>query len=92
MLSKQSIRSNIQIFLNGKLATKDEIIELAKSWSNNEEILFRKLLKQSGKVKIKGYGYEIILKEQILNSKGNVETAMSLMDHKGDDVDIKYLK
>jgi hypothetical protein len=92
MLSKQSLRSNVQVFLNDALATKDQLIKLSESWSENEEILFRKLLKQGGKFKIKGQHYKILVEEQILNSKGQVASPIVPMNHKDNNIDLNYLK
>ena len=92
MLSKQSLRSNVQVFLNDALATKDQLIKLSESWSENEEILFRKLLKQGGKFKIKGQHYKILVEEQILNSKGQVDSPIVPMNYKDNNIDLNYLK
>jgi hypothetical protein len=92
MLSKQSLRSNVQVFINDELATKEQLISLSESWTDNEEALFRKLLKQGGKFKIRGQHYKIQIEEQILNSRGNSDSAAKPMDHSGDDVDLNYLK
>ena len=61
MLSKQSIRGNVQIFINNELATKEQLIQLSESWTDNEEILVRKLLKQGGKFTVRGYHYKIMV-------------------------------
>ena len=92
MLSKQSLRSNVQVFINDELETKEQLISLSESWTDNEETLFRKLLKQGGKFKIRGQHYKILVEEQILNSRGNADSAIKPMDHSGDDVDLNYLK
>ena len=92
MLSKQSIRGNVQILIEQKKATKDQLIEMSKNWSENEEILFRKMLKQGGKFKIQGKKFQVIPEEQLLNSRGNTDSAAKPMDHSGDDVDLNYLK
>lgn len=52
MLKKQSIRSNHVIKLNGRLLEKDEVIELSKEWEEKEEMFFRKLLQQGGRMNI----------------------------------------
>ncbi len=67
MLKKQSIRYNHKIFLNGSetKAEKDEVISLSEEWSENEEILFRKLLKQGGSMNIKNNHFRVIIKEKI---------------------------
>ena len=92
MLSKQSLRSNVQVFINDELATKEQLISLSESWTDNEEALFRKLLKQGGRFKIRGQHYKILVEEQTLNSRGNLDSAIKPMDHSGDDVDLNYLK
>jgi hypothetical protein len=51
-LKKQTIRGLENIKLNGEPTTKEELITLSESWSENEEIIVRKILKQGGKCKI----------------------------------------
>ena len=51
-LKKQSIRGLEDILLNGKPTTKEELITLSESWSENEEKTVRKILKQGGKCKV----------------------------------------
>ena len=71
MLKKQSIRSNHKIYLNksDKPAEKDEIIALSEFWSENEEILFRELLKQGGSMRIKGNHFKLVVEEKMLRLK-----------------------
>ena len=40
MLSKQSIRGNVKIFLEDELLNKDQVLEFSKEWSEKEELLF----------------------------------------------------
>ena len=70
-LNKQSIRSNHKIYMEGNSTPvpKDEIIKLSESWSENEEILFRKLLQQGGSMKIKGVSFRVETEEKILRLK-----------------------
>jgi len=70
-LKKQTIRFNHRIYMDGNYtpSSKDEIIELSKSWSENEESLFRKLLQQGGNMKIKGNNFRVIKLEKILRLK-----------------------
>ena len=76
MLSKQSIRKEHSIFLNGELIEKDEIIEISKEFTDKEEQRFRKMLKQGGKFSIQGNEFEIKRKEYIFrNSRGEYEEA-----------------
>jgi len=51
-LKKQSIRGLEDILLNGESTTKEELIALSETWSENEELTVRKVLKQGGKCKI----------------------------------------
>jgi hypothetical protein len=51
-LKKQSIRGLEDILLNGEPTTKEELIALSETWSENEELTVRKVLKQGGKCKI----------------------------------------
>ena len=47
-LSKQSLRQGVHVILNHKLQTKDELIELSKTWTEKQEVFFRKMLQQGG--------------------------------------------
>ena len=64
MLKKQSIRSNMTIYIKGKIINKDEMIEISKSFTELEEAKFRKMLQQGGTIKIRGSIYEIKRKEK----------------------------
>ena len=76
MLSKQSIRKEHSIFLNGELIEKDEMIEISKEFTDKEEQRFRKMLKQGGKFFIQGNEFEIKRKEyKFRNSRGEYEEA-----------------
>ena len=63
MLSKQSIRGKVQLFLDGKPLSKEEAVALSESWSEREEMLFRKMLKQGGHFKLKGRKFVVELSE-----------------------------
>ena len=76
MLSKQSIRKEHSIFLNGELIEKDEMIEISKEFTDREEQRFRKMLKQGGIFSIQGNEFEIKRKEyKFRNSRGEYEEA-----------------
>ena len=64
-LTKQSLRVGVHVMMNGKLATKEELIKLSENWSEKREIFFRKMLHQGGKFQIEGINYEIILRQNI---------------------------
>jgi|15BtaG_2_1085339.scaffolds.fasta_scaffold01779_2 hypothetical protein len=74
MLSKQSIRKEMTIYLNEEILEKDEMIEISKEFNEQEELHFRKIMKQGGSIKIQGNKYIIKRKEyQFRNSKGEFE-------------------
>ena len=76
MLRKQSIRKEHTIFLNNVQMTKEEIIEISKDFNEKEELHFRKMLKQGGKLKIRDKEFEIKRTEnKYRNSKGEYESA-----------------
>jgi DNA invertase Pin-like site-specific DNA recombinase len=76
MLSKQSIRKEHTILLNRIEMSKDEIIEISKDFTENEEQRFRKMLKQGGTFTMQGKEFEIKRTEnKWRNSKGEYETA-----------------
>tara|TARA_R110000824_G_scaffold55685_1_gene153252 strand:+ start:2767 stop:3018 length:252 start_codon:yes stop_codon:yes gene_type:complete len=74
MLSKQSIRKEMTIYLNGEVLEKDDMIEISKEFNEQEELHFRKMMRQGGSIKIQGNKYLIKRKEyQFRNSKGEFE-------------------
>jgi len=74
MLSKQSIRKEHSIYLNGELLEKEEMIEISEEFTEIEEQHFRKMLQQGGKIRIQGNLYEIKKSEyKIRNSRGDYE-------------------
>ena len=70
-LTPQSIRSNIFIKLNGEYVRKQEVITYSEDWNERQLSYFRKLLQQGGNVRINGNLFEIIIQDDILNSRGN---------------------
>ena len=51
-LSPQSIRKGVQVKFDNVIVDKKTIIEKSESWTEKQEILFKKFLKQGGKCKI----------------------------------------
>ena len=76
MLSKQTLRKGVVIESEGRLLTKEEIISLSEQWNENQEMFFRKMLKQGGKFSIKGRKFVISVPELIYNNKGEIEGAL----------------
>ena len=75
MLSKQSIRKEVSIYLDGILLEKEEMIEISKEFSEKEEARFRKMIKQGGNLRVQGKLYEIRRNDhKQRNSKGDFET------------------
>ncbi len=61
MLSKQSIRGKVQIFMNNVLIdNKEVIIKESKNWTELQESLFRKMLQQGGNFSIGDHKYRVI--------------------------------
>ena len=69
-LSPQSIRKNVQIKFDGQIVDKKTVLEKSKSWTEKQEILFKKFLKQGGKCRIQGILIEVIPPDQLVTSKG----------------------
>ena len=93
MLTKQAIRSNVKVKSNEVILTKEQILTFSENWKEREELLFRKMLKQGGSIKIQGVVFNIELEENTtLNSRGNLDTPIKLMDHTGDNVDPNYTR
>ena len=76
MLKPQSIRKGVQITLNGKEAEKQEVIEMSKDWTPNQETLFRKTLQQGGEITIKGILIKITIQEKMVTSAGVKDTGI----------------
>ena len=72
-LKKQSIRSNMQVFADGEPISKDELIKTSETWSEGQENMFIKCLKQGVyRFKVKGVVYKIDLKERTdIDSNGD---------------------
>ena len=51
------------------LLQKTKLLKLSEEWSENEEILFKKLLQQGGNIKIKGNNFRVDTEEKILRLK-----------------------
>ena len=62
-LSKQSIRKNMHITVDGKELPKDDLISLSEEWTEVQENFFRKMLKQGGHFKLKGRKFIVGLTE-----------------------------
>jgi len=71
-LSKQTIRSNMHIIVDGRKISKEELILISEGWNETQENFFRKMLKQGGHFKLKGLKYEVSLDyNPNLRSDGN---------------------
>lgn len=70
-LSPQSIRSNVQIKMNGEYVRKEKIISLSELWNEKQISYFRKMIQQGGTLKINGDKFEIEIQETIVNSRGD---------------------
>lgn len=75
-LKGQSIRKGVDIYLNGELSTKQQVIELSESWTESQENFFRKMIKQGGTFKVAGVSFEIKVPEPQLTSKGEKDTGV----------------
>ena len=61
MLTKQSIRGTIQIYMNTLLIeNKEVIIKESENWNESQEILFKKMLQQGGNFSIGDHKFRII--------------------------------
>ena len=75
-LTKQAIRSGVNIFTLGEKLDKDTIIYKSEKWSDKQILFFRKMLKQGGRFSIKGEKFYITVPEQVYNQKGELEGVM----------------
>lgn len=70
-LTPQSIRSNVQIKMNGEYVKKEKVISLSEFWNEKQISYFRKMIQQGGTLKINGDKFEITIQETIVNSRGD---------------------
>ena len=70
-LSPQSIRSNVQIKMNGEYIKKEQVISLSEFWNEKQISYFKKMIQQGGALKINGDKFEITIQETIVNSRGD---------------------
>ena len=76
MIKKQTLRKGVVIKSEGELLSKEEIILLSEGWNENQEMFFRKMLKQGGKFSIKGRNFYITVPDLIYNNKGEIEATL----------------
>jgi len=79
-IKPQSIRKGVTVKFNDEIVDKQTVITASELWTPNQDILFKKLLKQGGAVKINGIKVEIIAAMQILNSKNEKEVTAPKID------------
>ncbi len=73
-LSKQSLRKGVYVIMNGKLATKEELITLSENWSEKREVFFRKMLQQGGEFSFDGIKFKIKIRANITErSDGSID-------------------
>ena len=70
-LTPQSIRSNVQIKMNGEYIKKEQVISLSEFWNEKQISYFKKMIQQGGALRINGDKFEIEIKETIVNSRGD---------------------
>ena len=76
-LKKQSIRQGVHVLINGKLATKEELITLSESWTERKEVFFRKMLQQGGKFKMDGKDFLVKIREKLqVRSDGSLDSGV----------------
>jgi hypothetical protein len=75
-ISKQSIRTGVNIYQSGEKLDKDKVISMSEKWSDKDITFFKKMLKQGGRFSINGIKFYITIPEQIYNQKGEIEGVM----------------
>lgn len=76
MIKKQTLRKGVVIKSEGELLSKEETISLSEGWNENQEMFFRKMLKQGGRFSINGRKFIITTPELIYNNKGEIEATL----------------
>tara|TARA_Y100001938_G_C7949700_1_gene358651 strand:+ start:414 stop:620 length:207 start_codon:yes stop_codon:yes gene_type:complete len=64
-LNKQSIRKHHKIIANGSLLSKEELVEMSKLWTVEQEEFFKKMLRQGAfRFKINNVKFQIQIKNE----------------------------
>jgi len=79
-IAPQSIRKGTTIKFDGEIVDKKTVISVSESWSENHQILFKKLLKQGGSFRINGIQITVIPEIKTLNSKGETDGGAQKVD------------
>jgi len=79
-IAPQAIRKGIIIKFDGNQVDKQTVISASESWSENHQILFKKLLKQGGSFKINGVVVTVTPEAKTLNSKGETDGGAQKVD------------
>jgi hypothetical protein len=79
-ISPQSIRKGTTITFDGIEVDKQQIIEASQSWDDNQQILFKKMLKQGGKFRINGVVIDTKPTEIMLTSRGERDGGVIQVD------------
>ncbi len=80
MIKKQTLRKGVVIKCEGELLSKEEIIALSENWNENQEMFFRKMLKQGGRFTLKNQNFHITTPDLIYNNKGEIEATLYTND------------
>lgn len=73
-LTKQSLRKGVHVLMNGKLATKEELITLSEEWSEKREVFFRKMLQQGGEFSFDGIEFIVKIRANVAErSDGSID-------------------
>ena len=76
-LKKQSIRKSMNITVNGDVISKEELILISESWSETQENVFRKMLRQGGHFRLNGVKYEVeLIKDSRTRSDGTKDSGI----------------
>ncbi len=65
-----SVTKTSRIIVDGKMIERERVVQLSHNWTEKDIILFKKVVKQGGSVRIKGTRFDITPNEKIVSSKG----------------------
>jgi hypothetical protein len=69
-LKPQSIRKGINVYFDGKLVDKQTVLNFSANWTESQETVFKKALKQGGEISINGVKIRVTPQDKIVNSQG----------------------
>lgn len=78
-IKKVSVTKTTSISVDGEKVDRERVVTLSENWTDKEVLLFKKIVKQGGTVRIQGKKYICIPKDNITRSNGFRDGGVEVM-------------